>query len=219
MKKLLIANWKCFKTIEEGVAWVHAVGPHIPELSNIEVVVCPSFTALESVGRVVKENNYAISLGAQTLSSFEEGAYTGEVSAKMLSGMVSFALLGHSERRKNFSETDKDITLKVALCRKYNIEPIVLVRGEEDNIPENVTYFAWEPVNAIGSGSAIDAQVAGDTVVTLAKEQRALYGMYGGSVTPVNVNTYFQSSSLYGVVVGSASLDPVKFLEMLNALR
>ncbi len=219
MKKLIIANWKCYKTIEESIEWIHQVGPQVPELQDIDVVVCPSFLSLDMLSAVIEEKGYRLKLGAQTVSSLEEGAFTGEVSAKMLSGVVSYALVGHSERRKNFAETNDDMVKKSELSRKYGIEPVVLIRGEEDTIPDGVTYFAWEPVNAIGTGAAIDAQTANDMVVHLANGRQDLYGMYGGSVTPDNVNTYVQSPNLYGVVVGSASLDPSKFLEMLNALR
>ncbi len=219
MKKLVIANWKCFKTIEEGLQWINAVGLVMPQLENIDVVVCPSFIALDAVSRLVKEKGYALKVGSQTLSSIEQGAFTGEVSAKMLSGIADFALVGHSERRSNFGETNADMEKKLALAKQHRIEPLLLVRSEEDTIPRGTTYFAWEPVKAIGSGSSIDAKTADDMVVHLAKGRQGLYGMYGGSVTPDNVNTYIQSSHLYGVVVGSASLDSSKFLEMLNALR
>ncbi len=219
MKKLVIANWKCFKTIEEGLQWINAVGPSMPQLDNIDVVVCPSFIALDAVSRLVKEKGYSLKVGSQTVSSLEQGAFTGEVSAKMLTGVVDFALVGHSERRSNFGETNAEMEKKLTLAKQYSIEPLLLIRGEEDTIPEGTTYFAWEPVNAIGSGSAIDAKTADDMVVHLAKGRQDLYGMYGGSVTSDNVNTYMQSPHLYGVVVGSASLDSSKFLEMLNALR
>jgi triosephosphate isomerase len=219
MKKLVIANWKCFKTIEESLTWINAVGPNVREIPNIDVVVCPPYTALDAVNREIEEKGYALKVGSQSLSSYEQGAYTGEVSAKMLSGLVRYALVGHSERRSNFNETNEDMEKKIALAKQYSIEPLLLIRGEEDTIPEGVQYFAWEPVNAIGTGSAIDAKTAGDMVVHLAKGRQGLYGMYGGSVTPANVNTYMQSPHLYGVVVGSASLDSSKFLEMLNALR
>lgn len=219
MKKLIVANWKCFKTVDEGLDWTCKVGENLPELNDCEVVVCPSFVSLEPVSRLVKEKGYGFKVGAQSVSSYESGAYTGEVSAKMLEGLVSYALLGHSERRSNFGETNKDMETRVSLCRNSSIEPILLIRGEEDVIPEAVSYYAWEPVNAIGTGKAIDATSAADMVCNLANGRKDLYGMYGGSVTALNVKSYVQSPDLYGVVVGSASLDPNQFLEMLNALR
>ncbi|MDQ3098590.1 MAG: triose-phosphate isomerase [bacterium] len=219
MKKIVVANWKCFKTTEESVTWVTEVGSKVRELSDIDIVVCPSFAALDAVSRLIEEKGYALKVCSQTVSSYEQGAYTGEVSAKMLSGLVSYSLVGHSERRSNFAESNEDIEKKFALSKQYTIEPLLLIRDDQDTIPEGATYFAWEPVNAIGTGTAIDAQTADDMVVHLAKGRQGLYGMYGGSVTPENINTYMQSPHLFGVVVGSASLDPSKFLEMLNAIR
>jgi triosephosphate isomerase len=218
MKKLLIANWKCYKTLGESLTWIDQVGTALDESESYEVVVCPPFPYLTQARMRIEEKGYALKLGAQNVSHFEEGAFTGEVSARMVTGLVEYALIGHSERRQHFGETNEQIGQKVALSRKYSVEPLVLVRGDEDSIPVDVAYFAWEPVSAIGTGNAIDAATASAEFSRLTKGREGLYGMYGGSVNPSNVASFMHSPAIYGVVVGSASLNPVSFLEMIHAV-
>lgn len=94
----------------------------------------------------------------------------------------------------------------------------MLVRGEEDTLSEDVDLFAWEPVSAIGTGNAIDAHTAGETISSLTKHGR-LHGLYGGSVNPSNIASFMQHPEISGVLIGSASYEPPMFMEMINALR
>src|SRR3989344_155131 len=108
----VIANWKANKTISEALEWISVVGPQIPKLETLKVVVCPAFICLEQVAKEIKVGAYNLTVGSQDLSCFGAGAYTGEVPGSLLSGLVSLAILGHSERRKNFGETDEIIAQK-----------------------------------------------------------------------------------------------------------
>lgn len=219
MKKIIFANWKCFKTAQEARDWVIEVGPQLNEDDPFTVVVCPAFPYLYEVGRMIDDGEYLLQLGAQSVSRYEEGAYTGEVSAPMLQSVgVQWALIGHSERRSIFAESNDDIDGKVQKCRAHGIEPVVLVRDEKDIIPEQVSYYAWEPVSAIGTGNAIDPDQAEKEVLRL-KDSRVMHGMYGGSVKIENIKDYFERPGITGAVIGSASLDPQKFIQLLNALR
>lgn len=217
-KKYIIANWKCTKTIQDCLSWVDTVGPHVNASDSYEVIVCPPFMALDAIRRRITDEGYALKVGSQTVSSFEKGAYTGEVSAMMLTDLVDYALLGHSERRSFKHETNEDVAKQVDLCVRYDIEPVVLIRSVEDTIPESVKVFAWEPVSAIGTGNAIDAETAGETISQLSHNGH-VRGLYGGSVNPSNIASFMQHPNIAGVLIGSASYEPSTFMEMLNALR
>jgi triosephosphate isomerase (TIM) len=218
-KKYIIANWKCNKTVEESLMWIDEVGSGVlPDFPH-EIIVCPSFVSLVEAKKHITEKNYSLKLGSQSVSHFEKGAYTGEVSAQMLTGVVEYALLGHSERRLNFSETNDNIQKKAYLCIQNSITPIVLVRSNEDIIPDSVDIFAWEPVEAIGTGTAVDPDEAERMIAELSAGRANSVGIYGGSVGIDNVRKFMDNASVQGVLIGSASLNSHSFLEILNALR
>lgn len=216
-QKYIIANWKCNKTIAESLAWVDQVGPAINSEQYI-VIVCPSFVSLSAVKDRIAAQGYKLKVGAQNVSQFESGAYTGEVSAAMLVDTVDYALVGHSERRTHFSETNDDVAKKAELCFKYSISPVVLVRDEKDSLPEQVKIFAWEPVFAIGTGNAVKAEDAEIEIAKL-KGSRGIAGLYGGSVSVDNIKSFMDQPSIDGVLIGSASWTAETFVEMIHALH
>src|SRR3989339_1249888 len=95
----IVANWKSNKTIAEALEWIGQVGPQIPKAEQLKVVVCPTFSAISEVKKAITVGNFPILVGAQDLSPFGVGAYTGEEPAQILSQLVNLAILGHSERR------------------------------------------------------------------------------------------------------------------------
>lgn len=220
MKKLIFANWKCNKTAAEAREWIIEVGPQLNEEDPFKVIVCAPFVYLNEIAQMVSDAGYAMDVGAQDVSVKEKGAYTGEVSAAMLESIgVKWVLIGHSERRSNFGDTNVTVAEKVVQCRKNSLEPVVLIRSEEDVIPEHVSYYAWEPVSAIGTGKSIDPVEANATVVALKGGNTPMHGMYGGSVDMGNIAAYFAQEAIEGAVIGSASLDPHKFIQLMNAIR
>ena len=181
-KKLIAGNWKMNKTAADGVALaqelVHAAGKQ----AAVEVVVCPPFTALESVAKAL--DGSLIKLGAQNVHPEPSGAFTGEVSAPMLRALfVTHVILGHSERRQYFAETDALVNLKTLAALKHQLRPIVCVgeslaereagttlkvvqtqveRGLEGVSKEQAAglIIAYEPVWAIGTGKVATAEQA-----------------------------------------------------------
>jgi len=173
-KKIIAGNWKMNKTVEEAVELASGIRLELADCKDVDVVLCPPFTALKAVSDVVSET--LINVGSQNMSSEDEGAYTGEISHTMLKELfVRYVILGHSERREYYKENDFWINKKVKKALEKNLRPIVCVgekledreagnteavveeqvRGSLADIPA-VAYtelvIAYEPVWAIGTG-------------------------------------------------------------------
>ncbi|MCR4337073.1 MAG: triose-phosphate isomerase, partial [Candidatus Omnitrophica bacterium] len=125
MRKIIIAgNWKMYKTATEAVELVNALNREVADVIQVDVVICPPFTALADVHDLLVDSNVA--LGAQNLYWEDEGAFTGEISAPMLKNVgVSYVIIGHSERRQFFGETDQTINKKIKAALKHDLIPIV----------------------------------------------------------------------------------------------
>lgn len=214
----IIANWKSNETLKEALEWVSFVGPKIEKRDNLKVVVCPTYTAIEEVKKAILVGNYPLMVGAQDLSPFEEGAYTGEEAASILKQFVDLAILGHSERRQNFGETPEIVAKKVIQAKEHDIIPLVCVQGKDTPVPEGVSLIAYEPIFAIGTGNPDTPQDANE----VAKSFKEKYGddleiLYGGSVTSENAKAFLQQDNISGVLVGGASLDALEFTKIIEA--
>lgn len=217
MKNLwIIANWKANKTLPEALVWVDSVGPKLHLNDDIKVVVCPDFLALEEVGKKIKVGNFPILVGAQDLSPFTEGPYTGEEPARALSGFVSVAILGHSERRQGFGETDKMVAEKTDQALKYGIFPLVCVQDKTTPVPEGAKLVAYEPVFAIGSGNPDTPENAESVAKAIKEKNPKPEVLYGGSVTSQNCKAYIKQDNISGLLIGTASLDPEEFLKIVE---
>lgn len=197
-RKLIIAgNWKMNKTVAEALALVNDLKRELAGIKEVDIVVCPPFTALESVSKAILDSN--IRLGAQNMSEHNVGAYTGEIAAVMLKEFsVRYVILGHSERRQYQQETDALVAKKAAAVHAANLKPIVCV-GEtlaerEGNLTEKVletqvrgslagltreqmveTIIAYEPVWAIGTGKTASTQQAQDAHAFIRKILVAMF--------------------------------------------
>lgn len=215
----IIANWKSNKTIVEALDWVAQVGSEIPKNERLKVVVCPTFSALSEVKKAITVGNFPLLVGAQDLSPFGVGAFTGEESAGLLNQLIDLAILGHSERRKNFCETDEIIAQKTGQALQNKITPLVCVQGEETPVPADCQLIAYEPIWAISTGLTNTAGVgrvdtpedAGRVAHSLKQKYSQLEVIYGGSVDAGNVKGFVNNEDLSGVLVGNASLDPRGF--------
>lgn len=178
---MIIGNWKMHKTIEEAVDFMKKLSKSITS-GKEEVYLAPSFTALHSLVKLAKESG--ICIGAQNISEHIEGAYTGEVSAKMVKEVgASFVLIGHSERRLFYHETSEIVGQKLRRCLEHGLKPILCIgETEEQRVSDKTKYvlekqigealhglqkeqlasvvIAYEPVWAIGTGRSATAQVA-----------------------------------------------------------
>lgn len=198
MRKPIIAgNWKMHKTIDEAVSFVEEIKPLVKD-AKAEVVVCPTFVALDAVVKAAKGTN--IKVGAQNVYFEEKGAFTGEIAPNMLEAMgVDYVIIGHSERRQYFNETDESVNKKVKAVFAHNMIPILCV-GEsleerEANITEEVIgrqvkldlagltneqveniVIAYEPIWAIGTGKTATSDQANETIAFIRSVVADVYG-------------------------------------------
>lgn len=213
----IIANWKSHKKIAEAIEWMGMVGPKIRRDSSVKVVVCAPFVDLGELKERVMVDNFPIMIGCQDISAFPEGAYTGEEAAAILRDVVELAIVGHSERRANFGETDKTVESKVKESIEHNIIPLVCIQDQDTFIPKEAELVAYEPVFAIGTGEADTPANANEMADKILK----LHGgpvevLYGGSVDEENAKAFLQQDKISGLLIGGASLDPQQFLRIVE---
>ena len=237
-------NWKMNYTTTEAEQLVLEMLEKLDKIKGVEKVLCPPFVSLVAINMMLQ--NSSIKLGAQNMYFETEGAYTGEISPLMLRELCEFVILGHSERRWYFEETDEVVNKKVKAALANKLKPILcvgerLAENEDGKTEEVVTkqmtaalngiepvrdiVIAYEPVWAIGTGRTATPEMAADAHRFLRSEARNKYGedaaaalriLYGGSVKPDNIKGLMAQPEIDGVLVGGASLDPVSFASIVN---
>lgn len=216
-KKLIIANWKSHKNIYDARIFMEIFSSNMGNLniSNKEIVLAPSFNLLSEVKDLAEKFDLPVSLSAQNISSFPQGAYTGEVSADQLRDLVEWTIIGHSERREYFKEDDEILQQKTNEAIKAGLNIIYCIQNSSQKIPEGVQAVAYEPPNAIGSGVP-DSPLHVEKVFEEIKNSFSGKVLYGGSVDKKNVRDYIHINNCDGLLVGGASLDPNSMIELLS---
>jgi len=224
---LVAGNWKMFKGAHEARAFATRIR-HLPERTpEVEVVLCPPFVSLQATVQGLGEQSL-VRVYAQNVHWELEGAFTGEVSAPMLLELgVKGALVGHSERRQHFGESDETVRLRAEAALEAGLSVIACVGETEAEREAEETesvltrqvaalprheklVIAYEPVWAIGTGRTATPEMAQEAHAFI----RSLHGapvLYGGSVKPENARVLLGQPDVDGALVGGASLDPVSF--------
>ena len=237
-------NWKMNTTVTEAEGLVQDMLDSLDKIKGVEKVLCPPFVSLVAINMMLQDSS--IKLGAQNMHFEAEGAYTGEISPPMLAGLCEFVILGHSERRWYFGETDEIVNKKVKAALGNGLKPILCVgeRLEENEAgrtrevinkqvevalasmePASDLVIAYEPVWAIGTGKAASSEEAAATIKFIRNILAKLWNkniaqdlriLYGGSVTNENVAVFVSQPEIDGALVGGSSLKAEEFLNIVN---
>lgn len=214
----VIANIKANQTWEEVKTWLSQVGEKSKSFEGT-VIFCPSFPFLVSAYEQIQNKKYNIKLGSQDISFFEQGPYTGEVAASQIKDIISYALIGHSERRQNFKEDDAKLQNKLVNAQKAAINAVFCVQGDTTPILNDIPIIAYEPTFAIGTGNP-DTLANIQSVAEKIKQKGPYTVIYGGSVSRDNVGAIRLLDAVDGVLVGAShSLDSQKFVDILSAIK
>lgn len=241
MRKIAIAgNWKMYKTQKEAREFFTDFLPLVKdrlESSTDQVLICAAYTNLPFLVSYTADTNLRI--GAQNLHWEDCGAFTGEISAPMLVELgLRYVIVGHSERRQFFGETDTTANRRLQAAQSHGITPILCVGESKEQRDQGQTeawifsqleqglagvdqrnlIIAYEPIWAIGTGETCAASEA-NRVIGLIRQQLAnpdVTIQYGGSVKPDNIDEIMAQPEIDGVLVGGASLEPVSFARIVN---
>ncbi|MFC1927580.1 triose-phosphate isomerase [Chloroflexota bacterium] len=241
---LIAGNWKMNTTADEAERLVIEMLERLDRIEGVDKVLCPPFVSLVGINMMLQ--NSSIKLGAQNMYFESKGAYTGEVSPLMIKELCEFIILGHSERRWYFGETDEIVNKKVKAALVNKLKPILCV-GErleenetgktEDVISRQVRgalngiepvcdlVIAYEPVWAIGTGKAASGKQAAATIQFIRDVVSELWNknmaqdlriLYGGSVTSANLAEFVSLREIDGALVGGASLKADEFVSIVE---
>ena len=232
MNSIIAANWKMNFNFDQVVDFLNDVYSSI-EQSNAQIILSPSYCYLNPIKSLIPSN---CSIAAQNISEFSSGAYTGNVSAEMVKSCgASYAIIGHSECRHLFGETNKMIQEKLNICKDIGLKPIFCVGETIEQRNNNDTYsvindqlsycdfsingliIAYEPVWAIGTGKTATPEIAQN----VHQHIRSMCGenipiLYGGSVKANNIASLLEMSDINGALIGGASLVAQEFKSILN---
>jgi triosephosphate isomerase (TIM) len=242
LRSIVIAgNWKMYKTRAQTREYLAAFLPMIQDRStNRNVVLCSSYTSLETLATGLASQN--IGVGAQNIHWEKEGAFTGEISAAMLQELkVTHVVIGHSERRECFGETNQTVLKRTQAALAAGLIPIVCV-GESkaqrdsneteafifqqldeglDGVNLDKVVIAYEPIWAIGTGETCESEEANRVIGLIRKRIKSeqVPILYGGSVKPTNIDEIMAQPEIDGALVGGASLEAESFARIVNYLE
>ena len=231
---LIAGNWKMYKTATETAEVCRALREELADLEGVDVAVCPPFTGLAPAVQSLADTEIAVA--AQNVHWEPEGAYTGEISAPMLVDLgVYGAIVGHSERRQSFGETDETVGRRAAAALEAGLWVIACIgeleeereRGETEDVlrrqlvtleSHDDLVIAYEPVWAIGTGKTATPELAQEAH-TFIKAILDVPVLYGGSVKPENAAELLAQPDVDGALVGGASLEIDSFVAICRAAR
>ena len=247
-KQLIAGNWKMNCNVDDSRNLITSI---ISKLKGVEfsgdIVVFPPFVSLTEASKITKGSE--VKLGAQNVYFEKSGAFTGEISCEMLKYVgCEYVIIGHSERRTLFCETDEDVNKKVKVVLEYGLSPIVCV-GEtasqrECNLTNEIiasqvkkafegvedykkVVVAYEPLWAIGTGAAAIPEDAQSVAADIRSTLSGIFGeealdivpiLYGGSVKGANIKSFMDQEDIDGALVGGASIRAYEFMEIINAV-
>ena len=251
LQYIIAGNWKMFKTVDESTAFLKGLGELLPTLDQnkkdaVEILVFPPATSLFPMKEARENTAPSVRLGVQNMHYEENGAFTGEISPLMLENIVEYILIGHSERRNIFKETDLDVNKKIKTALRFGFKPMVCI-GESleereagktmDRIKEQLDNgldgltgeeiekiaIAYEPIWAIGTGKTATPEQAQEVHAFIREKLQEKISnpesfkiLYGGSVKPGNSCDILAQKDINGVLIGGASLKIDDFFAIIQ---
>ncbi len=240
---IIAGNWKMNTSVNEAVELVKRM-LQVDRVKGVKKIICPPFVSLVPVKNLIE--NSSIELGAQNMYFEEKGAMTGEISPIMLNELCRYVILGHSERRQYFAETDEMINKKVKTAIRFNLVPILCVgetlkeketektrdvvsrqvsRGLEGINATDSLVIAYEPIWAIGTGKSASVAEATNTISLIRATIEKMWSrekaetisiLYGGSTNKQNITEFVRQDEIDGALVGGASLKADEFVDMVK---
>ena len=242
-RNIIAGNWKMNMLPNEAIGFIEELEPLVKDTKN-EVIICVPFTDFFYANNMSQDTN--INVGVQNMHYEDKGTYTGEISAPMLKSInCKYVIIGHSERRQYFNETDETVNKKIKKALEYELKPIMCVgetleqkedgktisvitnqiekglEGLEAKDLENIV-IAYEPIWAIGTGKTATSEDAQNTIKSIRNKVKELFNtddisiLYGGSVKGSNAKELFSMPDIDGGLVGGASLKADSFAEIVN---
>lgn len=217
----IIANWKANMDVQKIKDWIDKIKQLLSEQNSerVEIIVAPSFIHIPIIEEDLE--NLRISVSAQDLSIYENGAHTGEVTAKMIKEFASYVIIGHSEKR--LDDNLNKVNTKIFNSVKENLKPIICFSNKNEfvvakdylitkNIDLSDVHFAYEPIYAIGTNNPASIEE-----IKKVKDECGLQSIiYGGSVDSQTISQYANNAFIDGFLVGSASLNPDEFIKIVK---
>jgi len=241
---VIAGNWKMNTDLKSGLKLAQEILELSETATGVDKIVCPPFVSITSIAQTLMDST--IQIGAQNISANDDGAFTGEISTSMLRGLISHAIVGHSERRALYGETSAQVAEKAIAAANAGINPILCI-GEDlevrqsgnaasfvsDQLESSLAGYtdwdslivAYEPVWAIGTGEAASSEQAQEMTAVCRDVIRKLASsaadsvrvLYGGSVNSGNVVELLAQPDIDGALVGGASLKADEFSKLITA--
>ncbi len=236
MKKIIIGNWKLNLDHLQGIQLLQKINYSLDKdiEEKIDIVLSPSHTSLRSLQTVISTDNLKIKISSQDVSAYSDGAFTGEVSAIQLKKLnIDYSIIGHSERRLHFNETDNDVNIKLTRLLENEIIPILcfgesLEQRSEGSYLEFIKNQINEGLKGVRKDKVNKLVLAYEQVLNFVKNlvsdkpyfsDETVKLIYGGSVSPDNSSEILNTSIVDGALVGGASLDADKFVDIIKSVN
>lgn len=224
-KRYVIANWKSYKRFEDAKKWLDEFSGIYTAVEGLQVIIAPTFLSLEKLADYINKLELEnVSLAAQDVSPFPKGSYTGAIAADLLKDMAEYVIVGHSERKRYFHETNLDIGNKVLETVDAGLVPIVCIDKPYamsqltalNDIDTDDVILAYGPADALASRIPEPPEKVREAVEFISQVHPKWSIVYGGALQPDNAATYAGITGVSGLFSGSASLEATNFTAIIQ---